>query len=104
MKFSMWLGVVSALALFFSCEKNDPALEGAEAVPVASGAEVSKTYNNGMIHAYSSATVMAWNEAIRVVENRMPPPAEARIYAMVSLAMHDALFARQGEWSGCAAQ
>ena len=91
MKYSIWLGVLSALALFFSCEKNDPEQERAEAVPAASATEVSKSYNNGMIHSYSNATVLAWNEAIRVIENKMPPPAEARIYAMVSLAMHDAL-------------
>lgn len=87
----IWFGAIVALTLFISCEKNELEPQMAETPFGAVGAEALKTYNNGMIHAYSSATVLAWNEAIRAVENKMPPPAEARIYAMVSLAMHDAL-------------
>lgn len=91
MTFSLRHGALVALALILSCEKTDLELAGPEAVAAATVAEMSKSYNNGMVHAYSSAVVMAWNGAIQVVENKMPPPAEARIYTLVSLAMHDAL-------------
>jgi hypothetical protein len=36
--------------------------------------------------------VLKWNEALsQAVDNKMPPPAESRIYAMVTIAVHDAL-------------
>jgi len=48
--------------------------------------------NNGMIKSYDNSVVLKWNEAVSLaVDNKMPPPPEARIYAMVMLAMHDAL-------------
>ena len=51
-----------------------------------------KTANNGMIKSYYNDAVLKWNDEIsKAVDNKMPPPAEAKIYAMVSLAMHDAL-------------
>ncbi len=51
-----------------------------------------KKANNGMIKSYDNAVVLKWNEALsQAVDNRMPLPPEARIYAMVSLAVHDAL-------------
>jgi hypothetical protein len=90
-KCSTRLGALISLALLFSCEKNELEPAIVQAVTEESGAEALKSYNNGMIKSYSNATVMAWNEAIRAVENKMPPPAEARIYTLVSLAMHDAL-------------
>jgi hypothetical protein len=47
---------------------------------------------NDMIKSYDNAIVLQWDEALSLaVDNKMPPPAEARIYAMVTLAMHDAL-------------
>ena len=90
MKPSRYLVVPIALALVFACEKSE--LETLDQDSDGSGAEALKSFNNGMIKAYSSNTVIAWNTAIsQAVDNRFPPPAEARIYAMVSLAMHDAL-------------
>ena len=51
-----------------------------------------KAANNGMIKSYDNAVVLKWDEALsQAVDNKMPPPAESRIYAMVTLAMHDAL-------------
>lgn len=51
-----------------------------------------KSLNNGMIKSYDNSVVLKWNEALSLaVDNKMPPAPEARIYAMVSLAVHDAL-------------
>jgi hypothetical protein len=51
-----------------------------------------KSANNGMIKSYENAIVLKWDEALSLaVDNMMPPPVESRIYAMVTLAMHDAL-------------
>ena len=51
-----------------------------------------KKANDGMIKSYDNTMVLTWNEALSMaVDNKMPPAAEARIYAMVSLAVHDAL-------------
>ena len=51
-----------------------------------------RSANNGIIKSYDNAVVLKWDEALSLaVDNKMPPPAESRIYAMVTLAMHDAL-------------
>lgn len=51
-----------------------------------------ENFNNGMIKTYSNETVLKWNELVsESIDNSMPLPAEAKIYAMVTLAMHDAL-------------
>jgi hypothetical protein len=51
-----------------------------------------KSANNGMIKSYDNAFVVRWNEALSLaIDNRMPPASEARIYVIVSLAVHDAL-------------
>lgn len=51
-----------------------------------------KKANLGMIKSYDNAMVLKWNEALFLaVDNKMPAPAESRIYAMVTLAVHDAL-------------
>ena len=45
-----------------------------------------------MIKSYDNAMVLTWNELLsQAVDNKMPAPAESRIYAMVTLAVHDAL-------------
>src|SRR5690606_20849440 len=50
------------------------------------------TFNNGMINSYSNETVIEWNEFIaRSINQRFPQPAEVRMYAMITLAIHDAL-------------
>ena len=51
-----------------------------------------KSANNGMIKSYDNVFVVRWNEALSLaIDNRMPPASEARIYVIVSLAVHDAL-------------
>ncbi len=84
--------VLITLALVLACDKSELEPLGMDKDADAPGGVALKTYNNGMINAYSNNTVIAWNTAIgQAVDNSFPPPAEARIYAMVSLAMHDAL-------------
>lgn len=54
--------------------------------------KASNNFNNGMINSYSNEVVLGWNELLsQSIDNRMPQPAEVKIYAMVTLAMHDAL-------------
>ena len=92
MKPSRYLGLLITLALVLACEKSE--LEPVGKTPEVNepGLEPLKTFNNGMLKAYSNKTVLAWNKVIiQAIDNSFPPPAEARIYAMVSLAMHDAL-------------
>lgn len=51
-----------------------------------------KKANLGLIKSYDNSMVLQWNEALSLaVDNKMPAPAESRIYAMVTFAMHDAL-------------
>ncbi|QYA26133.1 vanadium-dependent haloperoxidase [Gramella sp. MT6] len=51
-----------------------------------------RNYNNGMIKSYNSETLISWNILLgSIVDEKMPPPPEAKIYAMVTIAMHDAL-------------
>ncbi len=67
-----------------ACEKyeSDPVLDNGEL----------KRANNGMIKSYDNTMVLKWDEAlIMAIDNKRPLAIESRIYAMVSLAMHDAL-------------
>ncbi|SDB50475.1 PAP2 superfamily protein [Flavobacteriaceae bacterium MAR_2010_188] len=74
------------LLLVGSCERNE--LDFEESVDT----NAQKTYNNGMIKSYDTSVLFKWNEALSIaVDAKLPPPAEARIYAMVTIAMHDAL-------------
>ncbi len=51
-----------------------------------------KSTNNGMIKSYDNAVVVTWNEALSMaIDNRMPLASEARIYVIVSLAVHDSM-------------
>lgn len=72
-----------------SCEKDeletDPFLDSADLKAV-------ENFNNGMINSYSPEVLLQWNELLsESVDNSMPLPAEAKVYAMVTLAIHDAL-------------
>lgn len=72
------------LFAMFSCEKN-------ETEPFTESVELKRA-NNGMIKSYDNTMVIKWNEALSLaIDAKMPPPVESRIYAMVTLAMHDAL-------------
>ncbi|MCX2742173.1 vanadium-dependent haloperoxidase [Pontibacter anaerobius] len=86
--------ILSGLLLLVSlgsCEKDE--LDSIDVSPAMS-ADVQgvQNFNNGMINSYSSEVVLQWNEFLsQTIDNSMPLPAEAKIYAMVTLAMHDAL-------------
>ncbi|MCK0146553.1 vanadium-dependent haloperoxidase [Arenibacter sp. F26102] len=73
-------GVWILILIFGSCEKDELETQ-----------DFSESFNNGMIKSYSSEAVLKWNNAILVIDDLFPPPAEAKIYTMVTLAMHDAL-------------
>ena len=51
-----------------------------------------KLMYNGMIKLYNNEMVLKWDNAIGLaIDNLSPPPPESRAYAMVTLAIHDAL-------------
>lgn len=53
---------------------------------------IHHTFNNGMIKSYGGETILKWNELLGAnIDEKMPPPPETKIYAMVTIAMHDAL-------------
>ncbi|MBB6609502.1 hypothetical protein H7F15_00490 [Pontibacter sp. Tf4] len=85
------MGGLIILVSLGSCEKDE--IESLD--PAAAGSATIKgvdNFNNGMINSYSSEVVLQWNELLsRSIDNRMPQPAEVKIYAMVTLAIHDAL-------------
>lgn len=59
--------------------------------PIQDSLELKRA-NNGMIKSYDNTMVLKWNEELsKAIDNKMPPPPESRIYAMVSIAVHDAL-------------
>ena len=86
MKTNLKLFVCTLLVLFaaVACEKN-------EMDPITDYGDLKRA-NNGMIKSYDNTMVLKWNKALSLAtDNRMPPPPESRIYAMVSIAVHDAL-------------
>lgn len=84
-------GVLMLCISFWSCEKDE--LETFDSdLSGAADLKAQDNFNNGMINSYSHVTVLEWNELLRQsIDFKMPQPAEAKIYAMVTLAMHDAL-------------
>lgn len=85
------LGGLVLLLSMGSCEVDE--IESAES-ELLNSADIKavENFNNGMIKTYSNNAVLKWNEFLsQSIDNRMPLPAEAKIYAMVTLAMHDAL-------------
>lgn len=73
-----------ACSIIISCQRDE--LDGM----IESESENQKS--GGIINAYDNTMVITWNEALSsLVDNKMPPPMEARMYALVSLAVHDAL-------------
>ncbi len=84
-------GALLAFMLVLACEKDElQPLDVDTGIANEEGIAL-KNYNNGMIKSYSNAVVLQWNDAIKIIENKMPPPAESKMYAMISLAIHDAL-------------
>lgn len=81
-------GLIIGISLA-SCEKDE--IESSDLYN-SSDLQTIKNFNNGMINSYSNETVLAWNDLLsQSIDNLMPLPAESKIYAMVTLAMHDAL-------------
>src|SRR6187431_804069 len=53
---------------------------------------LKKIYYENVIKSYEPEIALKWDEALGLaVDNKMGQSAQARIYAMVTLAMHDAL-------------
>ncbi len=83
-KFKIFSGTLLVLFAMYSCEKFEM-----DPVP---GYDDIKRANNGMIKSYDNTMVLKWNEALSAaIDNKRPLAVESRIYAMVTLAVHDAL-------------
>ncbi|GAA4645233.1 vanadium-dependent haloperoxidase [Pontixanthobacter gangjinensis] len=74
-----------------SCEKD--AIEpGDTNLSFSADAKAIQNFNNGMINSYSNEVVLQWYEITsQNLDQRLPQPLEVRIYAMIGLAIHDAL-------------
>ena len=85
--------IFGALFIFMSmisCENDSIELEDSDLLFAADAK--GQNFNNGMINSYSNDIVLQWNELLaQSIDNRLPLPAESKIYAMVTLTMHDAL-------------
>ncbi|MBC8767741.1 phosphatase PAP2 family protein [Arenibacter sp. BSSL-BM3] len=76
---------VLMLLAISACEKDNL---DEDPIPVPD----SKLLYNEMIKSYNNEMVLKWDNAISLaIDNLSPPPPESRAYAMVTLAMHDAL-------------
>ncbi len=78
------------LTFLFTCSKDELPIVVDES---SQADELSlKTFNNGMIKSYSNETILIWNEFVGIsIDELIPVPLEAKIYAMVTISMHDAL-------------
>lgn len=84
-KYFKLLGAAVIIGVALSSCESDENL----GVPESGDLKISFT---GLIKPTDNSIVLKWNEEVsKAVDNKMPPPPEARIYAMVMLAMHDAL-------------
>ena len=71
-----------------ACESDDIGPDG----ETSSNHSLKKLHYNALIKSYEPEIVLKWDEALGLaVDNKMSQSAQARIYAMVTLAMHDAL-------------
>jgi hypothetical protein len=67
-----------------ACEKDE--------INMRSEFDDLKKANNGMIKSYNNTMVLKWNQLLsKAIDQKMPQPAEAKIYVMYYLAVHDAL-------------
>lgn len=89
-KFHLPLALI-VLTFLFSCSKDElppHVLDESSTVKELS----LKTYNNGMIKSYGNETIIKWNELLgAAIDEKLPIPLEVKIYAMVTISMHDAL-------------
>ena len=89
-KFHLPLALL-VLTTVCSCVKEELPADHIEASAVDQQLAL-KTYNNGMIKSYGSETILKWNELLgALIDEKLPIPSAAKIYAMVTLGMHDAL-------------
>ena len=80
-----------ALTLLFSCAKDELPPDVLDESPISNDLS-TKTFNNGMIKSYGNETILEWNELLGAsIDEKIPIPLEAKIYAMVTISMHDAL-------------
>ena len=71
-----------------ACDSDDIGPNG----ETSSNHTLKKLHYNALIKSYEPEIVLKWDEALGLaVDNKMGQSAQARIYAMVTLAMHDAL-------------
>jgi hypothetical protein len=83
-KLKLFGSILTVCFIMLSCEKT-------EIEPETDFGELKKA-NNGMIKSYNNSMYLKWNEALSTaIDTKVPAPVESRIYAMVTLAMHDAL-------------
>jgi hypothetical protein len=80
-----FLGSILAVCFaIIACEYDDPE-------PFTDFGDLKKA-NLGMIKSYDNSMVLKWNELLSdSIDNKLQAPVESRIYAMLTLAMHDAL-------------
>ncbi|WP_228850708.1 vanadium-dependent haloperoxidase [Aegicerativicinus sediminis] len=84
------LATVILFTIIASCEKEELELDS-ELLSSSQSQDLGK-YNNGMIKSYNPGTVLKWNELLSAnIDEKVSLPVEVKIYAMVTLAMHDAL-------------
>lgn len=82
----LFTGILFVLISFNACNTEEQVQEE------SSDYIYSKSFNNGMLKSYNNNMILKWDEAISLaIDNKFPPPPESRTYAMVSLAIHDAL-------------
>ena len=85
------MGTLLLICSRVACEKDELEVLDSERSATAD-LKVIRNYNNGMIKSFSNETVLDWNDLLsQSIDFSLPQPAEAKIYAMVTLAMHDAL-------------
>ena len=71
-----------------ACDSDDIGPNG----ETSSNHTLKKLHYNALIKSYEPEIVLKWDEALGLaVDHKMGHSAQARIYAMVTLAMHDAL-------------
>lgn len=88
LKFLLALG---AFTILLSCTKDELSPDVMDESSIAEDLAL-KNYNNGMIKSYSSETLVKWNVLLgSMIDEKMATPPESKIYAMVTIAIHDAL-------------
>ncbi len=82
---------LSVLTILFSCSKDELPPNVMDESSIAKDLS-HNTFNNGMIKSYGNQTIIKWNELLGAsIDEKIPVPLEAKIYAMVTISMHDAL-------------